>query len=55
MTSEELTYDDDCDVIVEKLRDELDELKLLIKEFSLEEFPKVRRFGLPIFSKEHLI
>lgn len=42
-------------MVVEKLKDELDELKLLIKEFSLDEFPKVKRFGLPIFSREHLI
>ena len=27
---------------------------MLIDEFNLEEFPKVKRFGLPIFSKDTL-
>ena len=37
------------------LREELNEIKQLLKQYDEENYPKINRFGLPIFEKNELV
>lgn len=47
-SQEDIQYDNEA-VITNKLQSELEELKMLIDQYNIDDFPKVKRFGLPHF------
>lgn len=53
MSPEDMLYDND-QAVINRLQAELEELKMLIDEFDIEQFTKVKRYGLPIFEKDLL-
>lgn len=53
MSPEDILYDND-QAVINRLQAELEELKMLIDEFDIEQFTKVKRYGLPIFEKDLL-
>ena len=54
MSPEDALYDNEESTIENRLTSELDELQIFIEEFNIGEFPKVKRFGLPIFEIDML-
>ena len=53
MSPEDMLYDND-QAVKNRLVAELEELKMLIDEFDIEQFTKVKRYGLPVFEKDLL-
>ena len=53
MSPEDMLYDND-QAVKTRISDELEELKMLLDEFDLDQFTKVKRYGLPIFEKDLL-
>ena len=38
-------------IITFRLKEEFEELKMLIDEYNPDSFPRVRRYGLPLFER----
>lgn len=53
LTEEDVFYENEI-AISQGLSREIEEINMMIDDFSLQGLPKVKRFGLPFFSQDNL-